>query len=70
MQYHPACYHVFYTSPQERQAEARKHDVQGPVCLPTAFRAVVIGVNDETLGPSWKRGLQLSAEDCSVRGSV
>lgn len=32
--------------------EARKHDVQGPVYLPTAFKAVAIGVNGEILGPS------------------
>lgn len=32
--------------------EAREHDVQGPVYLPTSFKAVAIGVNGEILGPS------------------
>ena len=50
--------------------EARKHDVRGPVCLPTSPKAVAIWVNEETLGPPGSAGLQLPTEDCSVRGSM
>jgi len=50
--------------------EARKHDVQGPVCLPTSPKAVAIWVNEETLGPPGSAGLQIPKEDCSVRGSM
>lgn len=38
--------------------EAREHDVQGPVCLPTSPKAVAIWMNEETLGPPGSAGLQ------------
>lgn len=50
--------------------EARKHDVQGPVYLPTAFKAVAIGVNGETLGPSWKRYFSLDRRQFCKRFNV